>query len=577
MSSLPLTATHGGLAGRGDGGIASDSDDDAAASSGGLPSFAPSNASGMPGDLDDCDEHDDSVLRPRWDDDTMCSEGVWKVQTRGGGDADAEKDDKGSGLAGTYGVLSANWGGNWSDKGLQAHMLKDIKSSPSQVLCLQEATESLRFELEKTPDADAQRAIRGGGDGNEGVQGERQPGKFIGVRGTEPKTSLMIAGRVSLVTGIRLLVLHRLFDGQYRAPGKKGKAAQVKGAVSRILIASLKMRYFRTRGGGDEAEGLDEITIANVHMHFRTAKRDLTGGAKAYKQFWDVLARYLAEFCPSFLCGDFNMALFCVVPELRARGFQINLAAWYCWQNHLEQHPRADSCGIFRLGPCQGIRMCFGASVFGLASPPLPANCSMVMEILRDADGKEIEQRQYAVPKLEIMGQGYALTSYRPLETKRREQFVKWTMTPAFDALSPAVAGIIECTKSDKAMFPYKADTTIGSESWTWPEGPMSKQKLASYERFDPDKELFKRGAHMPLMIYIGSSKDTRRTPKSLAKRAENAARRGWTYDRIQKHKAGIETSGGGKHSKGKGKHKGKGVHTHGHGEPSDGQRLAER
>ena len=296
MPSLPLTqlppATHGDLASRGDGGIASDSDDDAAASSGGLPSFAPSNASGMPGDLDDCDEHDDSVLRPRWDDDTMCSEGVWKVQTRGGGDADAENDDRGSGLAGTYCLLSANWGGNWSDKGLQAHMLNDIKSSPSQVLCLQEAAESVLVELEKTPDADAQRAIRGGGDGNEGVQGERQPGcKFIGVRGPEPMTSLMIAGRVSLVTGIRILVFHRLFDGMYRVSGRKGKAAQVKAALSRILVASLKMRYFRTRGGEDEAEGLDEITIANVHLHFRTAKRDLQQGATAFRRFWDVLAK----------------------------------------------------------------------------------------------------------------------------------------------------------------------------------------------------------------------------------------------------------------------------------------------
>ena len=101
----------------------------------------------------------------------------------------------------------------------------------------------------------------------------------------------------------------------------------------------------------------------------------------------------------------------------------------------------------------------------------------------------------------------------------------------------------------------------------------MFKQKLASYERFDPRKEFFKRGApHMPLMIYIGSSKDTRRTPKALAKRAAHTARRGWTYDRIQNSKAGNETSGGGEHSKGKGKHKGKGAHAHGHGEPSDGQ-----
>ena len=65
-------------------------------------------------------------------------------------------------------------------------MLHDIKSSPSQVLCLQEAAEGLLVELGKAPDADAQRAIRDGGDGNKDVKGERQPGsKFIGVCGPE--------------------------------------------------------------------------------------------------------------------------------------------------------------------------------------------------------------------------------------------------------------------------------------------------------------------------------------------------------------------------------------------------------
>ena len=105
-------------------------------------------------------------------------------------------------------------------------------------------------------------------------------------------------------------------------------------------------------------------------------------------RFWDVLAAFLVKCGCRYLCGDFNMALFCVVPELRARGFQINLAAWYCWQNHLEQRVRADSCGISRLGPCQAVRMCFDASAFGLTSPTLPSNCSMAMEILRDENGK---------------------------------------------------------------------------------------------------------------------------------------------------------------------------------------------
>ena len=96
----------------------------------------------------------------------------------------------------------------------------------------------------------------------------------------------------------------------------------------------------------------------------------------------------------------------------------------------------------------------------------------------------------------------------------------------------------------------------------------MSKQKLASYERFDPHKELPKRGAQMPLMIYIGSSKETRRTKEAVAKRFASAARRG--YGRIQTQQVGDETRGGGEHSKGKGKHKGKGVHTHGHGDRWD-------
>ena len=157
------------------------------------------------------------------------------------------------------------------------------------------------------------------------------------------------------------------------------------------MISSLTMRHVRLRGGGgdgDEAEGLDEMKIASAHLHYGTAKRDLHGGAKAYRVFWDTLAQYLAQLRPSYLCGDFNMALLSVVLELRARGFQINLAARYRWQYRLKKNVRADSCGILRIGPCQVIRTCFNASALGLESPTLPANCSMLMETLRDSEGK---------------------------------------------------------------------------------------------------------------------------------------------------------------------------------------------
>ena len=44
--------------------------------------------------------------------------------------------------------------------------------------------------------------------------------------------------------------------------------------------------------------------------------------------------------------GDFNMAFFMVVPEMRSRGVKIDLAAWYPWKL-ADGTACADSCGIF--------------------------------------------------------------------------------------------------------------------------------------------------------------------------------------------------------------------------------------
>jgi len=99
--------------------------------------------------------------------------------------------------------------------------------------------------------------------------------------------------------------------------------------------------------------------------------------------------------------------------------------------------------------------MCFDASVFGIETPQLPSNCSMVMEILLDNEGKVIEQRQYAVPRLGFWGQGFPLTTYKPTAPERREKLVAWTCTPVFKQRAPAVAEIIQRTSEDKARFPF--------------------------------------------------------------------------------------------------------------------------
>ena len=61
-------------------------------------------------------------------------------------------------------------------------------------------------------------------------------------------------------------------------------------------------------------------------------------------KFWDNLAKALQGI--DVLMGDFNMALFETIPELRRRGVIIDLAAWFPWRT-LQGVPCADSCAIF--------------------------------------------------------------------------------------------------------------------------------------------------------------------------------------------------------------------------------------
>ena len=113
------------------------------------------------------------------------------------------------------------------------------------------------------------------------------------------------------------------------------------------------MRNFRISGSGDSIS--DILPVASVHMHACTAKKGTKAPKQVYKMFWDLLASYLLEYGVRLLAGDFNMSLLCVIAELRARGFQINLAAWYPFYMIKQKEMRVDSCGIFVIGPWQGV------------------------------------------------------------------------------------------------------------------------------------------------------------------------------------------------------------------------------
>ena len=268
------------------------------------------------------------------------------------------------------------------------------------------------------------------------------------------------------------------------------------------MIVRAKMKHFIIRGGG--AEDIDDVTICNVHLHHMTAKRALEEGSGAYHDFFDQLAKHLAYYEPRFLCGVFHKAVFCVVPELRARGFIVSVAAWQCWQNTSVERLTVDDSAIFRIGPCKGIRMCFDASVFGFGywhQDWLPPTYSMVMEKMRNRSGKVIGQRKYVPPTVHSSAMGLPITSYQPIQLERRNQFVLNTFTPVSVHNTSAVAEMQELTIHEDESC--RVDTSLGSFSWYSPEDVLSKQKLVDPTDFDPNGLLACQGIRPPLMIFM--------------------------------------------------------------------------
>ena len=129
-------------------------------------------------------------LEPKWSavDGQTYAHGKWdRTSTHGGGDSKGNEPD------GQIAIYTGNWGGNWRKENEQYHMLRDAKSNPCHILCIQECTVELQRYLElpaRDPD-----------DGSD----ERfdKESKFLVVQGPE-QYSLAIVVKETVAPAIRL-------------------------------------------------------------------------------------------------------------------------------------------------------------------------------------------------------------------------------------------------------------------------------------------------------------------------------------------------------------------------------------
>ena len=384
-----------------------------------MASYMHDDEDGFEGDGEDGSSANDLLIRP-----TNQVEGEWE---------DATQEH---GPAGQCAILCGNWGGKYRDRAKETQKRFDIKSSPASIILLQEAEEADEQNLK----ADW---VAGVPEANQRPQNE-----YIGFRGPEPNSSsLLICGRRSLVKGMRMLLFRLRVDGMYRKKSNgKGAKHGNKMAMSRIMVVACKMRWFRIHGGG--GENADTLVLCNCHLHFMTAKKEVNNGSEALAGFFDELVNYIIEFGARVLAGDFNMALWTVVPELQARGLQANLASWFPWRTAHEKDAMIDSCCVIIIGPTLGIRKVYDASVLDMEAPAMPDGWSLMIE--------SCTREPFGLKEFKCLSDsGYPLKSYKPVVDSRKRKFVMWTFEATVNRGSSAVAEILHCAHTDKAFFKF--------------------------------------------------------------------------------------------------------------------------
>ena len=195
------------------------------------------------------------------------------------------------------------------------------------------------------------------------------------------------------------------------------------------------------------------------------------------------------------------MSFLRVVPELRSRGAQIDLAAWYPWKTRIGA-PCSDSCGILLLGKpgeyklATGIRSLHADDETGiLAQTPAGFRTGPPAVAARGTDPFDRHERNG--------GPGQPLTCYLPKKGSMEEQ-IGPSLQPSAESAA-AVAALLKATKGPGKG--KEAHSTL----------KVSEKRL--------DVKLWKiggqnyKGIHFPVLFFTHNT--CRRSPDKLEERRQ--------------------------------------------------------
>ena len=160
--------------------------------------------------------------------------------------------------------------------------------------------------------------------------------EYCTIRGDE-SSSIMIAVRKDHVEEFECVEWRKTLDGHWKNKNRQGSP---KCAFTRMMVCRIRINGYVGYPGHTHF-------VMNVHLNELT-----TAGFFGYRRLayqFDVMSALITAHSVTVLMGDFGRACLVVKRELRQRGHEIDLAAWFPWKS-LDGDPMMDSTAIFFVG-----------------------------------------------------------------------------------------------------------------------------------------------------------------------------------------------------------------------------------
>ena len=341
------------------------------------------------------------------------------------------------------------------------------------------------------------------------------------------KTNL-VAVRSTYATAVDVLEWHKTTDGVYKAKLTKAQRARKKdkrdvNAISRILVVEVTLKQ--------PWAGRTKITIANVHLHHMTAKA--LGAFKRHSQQWWAGFRSIIErYDIDIVAGDFNMALWMVVPMMRPTRVVALVSAYVFLQNPttvaIAEGNEDEASSDDNLHPASG-----SAEPRRASATAEPATESSAAVSSRYTE----EELDSWTPPPNVHSDSCGIFLFKSATSIKRvltaksfllgsglKTFVKGQGYP-YTSYKGGVDAVRETLLCSQEAFVDTRDRgvcrDIRENIW-----PTVKERPVAFGKFDPDSLLFRSGAHAPLMVWMGYR--GRRTEEKLQEREEKARARCW-------------------------------------------------